>query len=104
MRFLTAPWVGLLESGAWLANARHANACASYFAEQIAGIPGLRIACPVDANAVFFFASDKILEGLRERGWRFYTFIGGAARLMFAWDSDISRVDALVRDLRECAA
>ena len=25
MRFLTAPWVGLLESGAWLANARHAN-------------------------------------------------------------------------------
>ena len=32
------------------------------------------------------------------------TFIGGAARFMFAWDSDLSRVDALSADLRECAA
>ncbi len=104
MRFLTAPWVGLLESGAWLSNGRHANHCATYFAEQIAGIPGITIASPVDANAAFLLASDRILDGLRERGWRFYTFIGGAARFMFAWDSSLSRIDALVSDLRECAA
>jgi threonine aldolase len=103
MRFLTAPWVGLLESGAWLANARHANACATYLARQIEGIPGVWIAGSVDANAVFLLASDRILERLRQRGWRFYTFIGGAARFMFAWDSSLSRVDALVSDLRECA-
>jgi threonine aldolase len=102
MRFLTAPWVGLLDSGAWLANARHANACATYFAEQIAGIPNVRIACPVDANAVFLWASEQILARLRDRGWRFYTFIGGAARFMFAWDSTRARVDALVRDLHAC--
>ena len=41
---------------------------------------------------------------LRARGWKFYTFIGGAARFMFAWDSDPGRVDALTRDLKECAA
>ena len=104
MRFLTAPWVGLLESGAWLANARHANACATYFAEQIAGIPGVRTASSVDANAVFLLASEAILERLRRFGWRFYTFIGGAARFMFAWDSTRSRVDALVRDVRESAS
>lgn len=102
MRFLTAPWIGLLESGAWLRNAQHANRCAEYFAEQIRGIPGIAIASPVDANAVFILASDAILDGLRELGWRFYTFIGGAARFMFAWDSDLARVDALVRDLRTC--
>ena len=28
MRFLAAPWLGLLESGAWLTNAAHGNACA----------------------------------------------------------------------------
>ncbi len=28
MRFLSAPWVGMLESGAWLRNAEHANRCA----------------------------------------------------------------------------
>ena len=46
----------------------------------------------------------EILERLRERGWKFYTFIGGAARIMFAWDSDLKRVDALLRDLEECAS
>ncbi len=34
----------------------------------------------------------------------FYTFIGGATRFMFSWDSDLSRVDTLCRDLKECAA
>jgi threonine aldolase len=104
MRFLAAPWVGMLESGAWLTNAEHANQCARYFAEQIASIPNVTIAAPVDANTVFLMASDGILNGLRNRGWKFYTFIGGAARIMFAWDTDLKRVDALVRDLRACAA
>jgi threonine aldolase len=103
MRFLAAPWVGMLESGAWLTNAEHANRCARYFAEQIANIPNVTIAAPVDANTVFLMASDDILNGLRSRGWKFYTFIGGAARIMFAWDTDLKRVDALARDLRTCA-
>jgi threonine aldolase len=103
MRFLSAPWVGVLESGAWLRNAGHANRCAGYFAQQIEGIPGVRLASPADANAVFILASEQILNKLRERGWRFYTFIGGAARFMFAWDSDLSRIDELVSDLRACA-
>ena len=47
--------------------------------------------------------ADDILERLRGRGWKFYTFIGGAARFMFAWDADLKRVDALLSDLRECA-
>jgi threonine aldolase len=103
MRFLAAPWVGMLESGAWLTNAAHANKCASYFAEHIANIPNVTIASPVDANAVFLMASGDVLNQLRARGWEFYTFIGGAARFMFAWDTELKRVDALVRDLRECA-
>ena len=100
MRFLSAPWVGMLESGAWLRNAAHANRCATYFAEQIAGIPGVRLASPPEANAVFILAPDRILNNLRDRGWRFYTFIGGAARFMFAWDSETTRIDDLIRDLR----
>ncbi len=103
MRFLSAPWVGLLETGAWLKNGRHANEAATHFARQIEGIPGVRVSSPVDANAVFLQASDEILERLRQRGWRFYTFIGGAARFMFAWDTDLRRVDKLAADLRASA-
>ena len=103
MRFLSAPWVGMLESGAWLRNGEHANRCAQYFARQIGEIPGIRITQPVEANAVFIEAADHVLERLRARGWRFYTFIGGAARFMFAWDSELKRVDELAHDLTECA-
>ena len=52
---------------------------------------------------MFLSAAEEILESLRRRGWKFYTFIGGAARIMFAWDTDLKRVDALLEDLEECA-
>lgn len=103
MRYLAAPWVRMLESGAWLANARHANASARRFAAAIAGVPGVALTFPVEANAVFLVLPEMLAQALRERGWRFYTFIGGAARFMFAWDAKADRVDALARDLRAAA-
>jgi threonine aldolase len=104
MRFLAAPWVGMMQSGAWLRNATHANNCARHFAALVSGIPGVQLVQPVEANAVFLSVPEGVLHELEERGWHFYTFIGGAARFMFAWDTDLARVDALSRDLRECAA
>jgi threonine aldolase len=103
MRFLAAPWVGMMEDGAWLKNAAHANACARYCAARIADIPGVRISFAVQANAVFINTADEVLEAMRGAGWRFYTFIGGAARFMFAWDTRLERVDELCRDLRRAA-
>ncbi|WP_333571278.1 threonine aldolase family protein [Sphingomonas sp.] len=100
MRFLAAPWVGMLENGAWLRNAAHANACAQRLAAQIHGLAGIELMFPVEANGVFVRASETVLEGLRARGWRFYTFIGGGARFMFAWDADPARVDQLAADIR----
>jgi threonine aldolase len=101
MRFITAPWVGMLESGAWLKNAAHANACARRLVAQIKDIPGVASMFPVEANSVFLRVAPEVLEGLRAKGWRFYTFIGGGGRFMFAWDADPARVDALAADIRE---
>jgi threonine aldolase len=101
MRFLSSPWVGMLESGAWQKNAAHANACAKRLHDAIADVPHAQIMFPTEANAVFLLASDERLELLRTRGWRFYTFIGGSARFMFAWDTDMARVDQLATDIRE---
>ena len=103
MRFLSAPWVGMLESGAWLSHARHANACARGFAAAIADLPEVELMFPVQANGVFLRMPPDRMEALRRRGWRFYTFIGGGARFMFAWDADPARVEALIRDLRAVA-
>lgn len=104
MRFLSAPWVGVLEGGAWLAHATHANACARSLAEAVADVPGFDLMFPVEANAVFLRAAPEHLDALRMRGWRFYTFIGGGARFMFAWDSDPARVAALAADIRAVGA
>ncbi|MGN6375128.1 MAG: threonine aldolase family protein [Sphingomonas sp.] len=104
MRFLSAPWIGLLESGAWLRNAAHGNACATRLAAQVADLPEVSLMFPVEANAVFLSAPAPVLDALRQRGWRFYTFIGGGARFMFAWDAEIARVDALAADIHAACA
>lgn len=101
MRFLSAPWLGMLEDGVWLRHARHANAMAQRLAAGLAAIPGASLLFPVEANGVFAELPATAIEGLRTRGWRFYTFIGaGGARFMCAWDTTPERVDALLADLR----
>jgi len=43
------------------------------------------------------------LKALRDQGWQFYTFIGGGARFMFAWDAQPQRVDELAADISRIA-
>ena len=105
MRFLSAPWLGMLEGGAWLRHAAHANAMAQRLAAGLAAIPGAQLLFPVEANGVFVALPDSVQQGLRQRGWRFYTFIAaGGARLMCAWDTQPESVDALLADLRELSS
>ncbi len=101
MRYLSSPWVGMLETGAWQKNALHANSCAQRLRDAVQDVPGATLMFPVEANAVFLLAPEEKLAALRARGWRFYTFIGGGARFMFAWDSDFARVDQLAADIRD---
>lgn len=103
MRFLAAPWIGMLDDGTWLSNAEHANSCARRFARSISNCPGISLLFPPEANAVFLEGPEELFAALRSRGWRFYTFIGGGARFMFAWDSNPKRVDALAEDIHELA-
>ena len=101
MRFLAAPWVGMLQDGAWLRHATHANAMAQLLHDEIAAIPGARLLFPRQANAVFVELPTTVTDALRARDWRFYTFIGeGGCRLMCAWDTRPEDVQAFAADLR----
>jgi threonine aldolase len=53
MRFLSAPWVGMLKDGAWLKHAKHSNAMAKRLEAGLRGIPGVQISYPVESNGVF---------------------------------------------------
>ncbi len=101
MRFLAAPWVGMLESGAWLRNARHANAMAERLHEAVRGLPGVKVVRPPQANSVFVELPPGVAEGMRARGWHFYDFIGGACRLMCSWDTQDEDVLGFAGDLRQ---
>jgi threonine aldolase len=101
MRFLAAPWLGILEEGAWLRHAAHANAMARRLAQGLATMPQARLLAPVEANGVFVDLPKHAIDALHDKGWRFYVFIGETgARLMCAWDTSADTVDCLLADLK----
>jgi threonine aldolase len=103
MRFLSAPWVGMLEDGAWLRHARHSNAMAKALETAIRPLPSVEIAHPVQTNAVFVRMPDAVAQAMYKRGWKFYMHVGpvGDARLMTSWDTTLEDVKAFAADLRE---
>lgn len=104
MRSITAPWVGLLDGGAWLAHARHANAMAARLAAALAGLPGVRLHAKAEANGVFAWLPRAAIAAMQARGWSFHEFLPaqrglGCCRFMCAWDTTAERVDAFAADL-----
>ena len=102
MRFISAPWLGLLENDVWLRNARHANGMARTLYEEMADIPNMRVLQPPQANAVFAELPSTVAEALHYRGWRFYDFIGSGSRFMCSWETrpeTILEFAALLRGL-----
>jgi threonine aldolase len=98
MRFISAQWLRMLSNDTWRKHASNANALAKKLSDSLGNLPGIQILYPVDANAVFAKLPDKIKAGLKERGWVFYSFIGGGTRLMCSWRTTEKDVDAFVRD------
>src|SRR5437773_7980531 len=72
MRFLAAPWLGLLDGDVWLRNARHANRAARQLAQRLRGEAGIENVFPVESNAVFVQFDDECVRGLHARVWRLY--------------------------------
>ena len=103
MRFLSAPWVGLLQEGAWLRHAKHANAMARRLEQALRPLSNIEIPHPVQTNVVFARIPHEAVQSMYRRGWKFYTHVGSAdeARLMCSWDTTETDVDAFAADLRE---
>jgi threonine aldolase len=104
MRMLAAPWVGMLEDGAWLRHAAHANAMARRLGERIGALPGVELLHAPQANAVFAWLPRAAVDAVRARGWRFHEVLPprdglAGCRLMCAWDTPAQTVDAFVADL-----
>lgn len=101
MRFASAQWVGVLEDGAWLRHAAHANRMAGRLAALLRAIPGVSLCLEPEVNAVFVRLTQTVAAALEARGWHFHAFIGDDGyRLMCSWDTREDDLQAFAHDLR----
>jgi threonine aldolase len=94
-RFASAQWCAVLESGAWLRHAAHANTQAQKLAAALRLLPGVTLLGEPQVNAVFAQLPPAAASALHAQGWHFYPFIGEHGyRLMCSWattDADLTR-------------
>ncbi|HEV7352870.1 MAG TPA: beta-eliminating lyase-related protein [Brevundimonas sp.] len=95
-RFLAAPLLGLLESGAWEAGAARANAMALRLATGIVGATPWVLAHAVEANAVFVRMPAAAHAALNAAGWACYRFDDGSVRFVCSWATTEAAVDELI--------
>lgn len=104
-RFASAQWCGMLEGGAWLRHAAHANAMARRLADGFRATPGVRLVLEPEANGVFAELAPAVVAALEARGWHFYKFIGEHGyRFMCSWATAPETVDRFIADLRAVVA
>lgn len=104
MRFAAAQWTAILQEGAWLRHAAHANAMARRLAAGLESLSGVRLLFPVEANGVFVELTPALASGLNASGWHFLKFVGDHGyRLMGSWATTPAEVDAFLADARALA-
>lgn len=101
MRYLAAPWIGILKNDTWLDNARHTNDHARKLASELTAFSEVTLTFNVETNAVFAQLPDGLAAALHARGWQFYEFrAANAWRFMCTWNTTMEAIQALVGDVR----
>ncbi len=104
-RFLAAQFEALLTGGLWRRNAGHANRMAQRLATGVARLPGVRIAQPVEANAVFaHLPPDRIAALQARRYFLVWDEATALVRWMCSFDTTEEDVDAFLADLEAVLA
>lgn len=106
MRFISAQFEALLTDDLWLRNARHANEMAARLSGRVAGLDGLEIIHPVDANAIFArlprAGIDRLLaEWPYEQPFYVWDEADDVVRWMCSWDTRSEDVDEFAAAVAE---
>ncbi len=104
MRFAAAQLLAYVEDGLWLRLAQASNAAATRIAAGIAGLPGLRLVAPVEANEIFLELPGEAMDALEADGFQFYRRSKTLARFVCRFDVTDAEADALATALRRHCA
>jgi threonine aldolase len=105
MRYISAQLLCLFDDDLWRETAQHANAMARRLGDSVAAVPGVQLAYPVQANAVFAAIPAAAIERLHQR-YHFYVWDedAGVIRLMCSWQTTVEDVDVLAEAVRGAVA
>jgi threonine aldolase len=104
MRFASAQLLAYVADGLWLRLAQASNAAAGRIAAGLAGLPGIRIVAPVEANEIFLEVAGAAMDALERDGFQFYRSGKTLARFVCRFDLSDAEADALVASLRRHCA
>ena len=95
-RFYAAPFIGMLQDGAVLRHAAHANAMAARLAKAMPFKPNH----PVESSGVFVEMDEPARLRLEDAGWMSSRVLDGSVRFMCSWATTPEAVDELAEALR----
>lgn len=109
MRFVAAQFEALLDDELWRRSAEHANRMARRLGDGLRALSAVRLPYPVEANAVFAYFPDAVVEQLQQVAY-FYPWEPFArdglrlVRLMASFDTTEEDVDRFVAAARRLLA
>ena len=95
-RFYAAPFIGMLEDGAVLRHAAHANAMAARLAKAMP----FKLNHPVESSGLFVEMDEPTRLRLADAGWASQRFLDGSVRFMCSWATTAEAVDELAEALK----
>jgi threonine aldolase len=98
-RFLAAPFVGMLEDGALLRHAEHANA----MARKLAALSPFPIRHAVQSNAIFVDMDEVAHARLGESGWMVDRMWDDSVRFVASWATTDETVEEFAAALKAAA-
>lgn len=92
-RFIAAQFKRLLQDNLWHDIAAHTNSLATEFEKQVATTPSVKIAYPVETNAVFLNMPRDLYDKMQQyANFYFWNDEKSEARLMFSFNNTLEEV------------
>lgn len=99
MRYVSAQFEALFGGDLWLRNARHANDMARMLAKGMAGVPGVEISQPVEANEVFALVREELVRPLQAiSDYYVWDAVRHEVRWVTSWDTEPGDIERFVEE------
>jgi threonine aldolase len=103
-RFIAVQFSAMLQNNLWRRLAEHTNSLAKRFEKEVAGAGAVKVAHPVQTNAVFLTMSQQLYSKMKSHAnFYYWNDQKNEIRLVFSFDNTVEEITEFVALLREYA-